>query len=51
MYTYPDALVELDFLFVVLLCIERIEPNVVVIQLCPNLNGHARERRMQRYGK
>ena len=35
--TYPDALIQLDLLFVVLFGIEGIETDVVVVKLSPNL--------------
>ncbi len=37
--TYPDALVELDLLVVVLLGVEGVEADVVVDQLLPNLRA------------
>ena len=35
--TYPDALVQLDLLLVVLLSVEGVKADVVVDQLFPNL--------------
>jgi hypothetical protein len=35
--SYPDGLVQLDLLFLVLIGIEGVETNVVVNQLFPNL--------------
>lgn len=40
MFTYPDALVELDFLLIVLLRVEGVEADVVVNQLFPDLSAN-----------
>ena len=40
MFTYPDALVELDFLLIVLLRVEGVEADVVVNQLFPDLGAN-----------
>ena len=38
-WTYPDGLIQLSLLGIVLLGIKRIDSDVVVSQLCPNLKG------------
>ena len=35
--TYPDALVELNLLLVILIRVEGVEADIVVVHLCPNL--------------
>jgi len=35
--TYPDALVELHLLFIILISIEWIETDAMVEELCPDL--------------
>ena len=35
--TYPDLLVELDFLVVVLVCVKRVQTDVVIYELSPDL--------------
>ena len=39
-FTYPDALVELDLLLIVLLRVEGVEADVVVNQLFPDLSAN-----------
>jgi len=46
-YSYTDAFVNLDLLFLILIGIERIETDVVVNQLFPNLSSRAHQSAVQ----